>query len=155
MNREILFRGQTRKKGEKVKNFRGDPMPSEWVYGRMLSQNNGGDFSIIYTYEPIDTRVVYTDTVGEYTGLTDKNGTKIFEGDILKLVDKNQNYEWLAVVEFGNPNATYSWGWQLRPITKQVRMNTDILLWVETEITGATAEIIGNIHDNPDLLEVE
>ena len=34
-------------------------------------------------------------------------------------------------------------------------MNTDILLWVETEITGATAEIIGNIHDNPELLDAD
>ncbi len=141
MNREILFRGKRKDNGE-------------WVEGYLIPQDWNTKY-FIGNIRGMDLDEIIPKTRGQYTGLRDKNGTKIFEGDILKLVDKNQNYEWLAVVEFGNPNATYSWGWQLRPITKQVRMNTDILLWVETEITGATAEIIGNIHDNPELLGVE
>lgn len=95
---------------------------------------------------------VYPETVGEYTGLTDKTGKKIFEGDIVKLCDTWGT--WRAVVEFGNPNANCSWGWQLRPIGK-VDINTDILCWVEMEDVGVFCEVIGNIHDNPELLEVE
>ena len=153
MNREILFRGK--RKDNK-----------EWVYGTPIVMHHndgrthlhhfiipdGVDLSFGVKVEDILVEII-PETRGQDTGLRDQNGRKIFKGDILKLVDKNQNYEWLAVVEFGNPNATYSWGWQLRPITKQVRMSRDILLWIE--ITGTTVEIIGNIYDNPELLEVE
>lgn len=95
---------------------------------------------------------VYPETVGEYTGLTDKNGKEICEGDIVKLYDTWGT--WRAAVEFGNPNGNYSWGWQLKPIGK-VDINTDILCWVEMEDAGAFCEVIGNIHDNPELLEVK
>lgn len=80
--REILFRGQTRRKGEKVR-ISGEPVDSNWVYGGIFPGE--GDFSIIYQTKPkIEKFTVYSDTVGQFTGLTDKNGlTKIFEYDII------------------------------------------------------------------------
>ena len=80
--REILFRGQTRRKGEKVR-ISGEPVDSNWVYGGIFPGE--GDFSIIYQAKPkIEKFTVYSDTVGQFTGLTDKNGlTKIFEYDII------------------------------------------------------------------------
>lgn len=90
-------------------------------------------------------------TICQYTGLKDKNGNKIWENDIVELYDTNNNYKWKAIVKFGNPNATYNWGYQLHPIG-QYKVNTDILLWVEMEDTGTICEVIGNVFDNPELL---
>lgn len=144
--REILFRGQTRRKGEKVR-MDGTPVESNWVYGGVLQGT--GDHSIIYQTEPdIEKKVVYTDTLGQYTGLTDKNGAKIFEGDIVKFkygdeFDKKIYYRNYAV-EFINTYVTY--GLRLRngsvhfPFKKATASQHD-------------AEVIGNIYDNPELVK--
>lgn len=47
-------------------------MPSNWVYGGIFKGD--GAYSVIYTYDPIDKYPVYSDTVGQYTGVDDKNG---------------------------------------------------------------------------------
>mgnify|MGYP005875374305 CR=1 FL=1 len=66
MLREILYRGQTRRFGEKIKNFAGDPMPSNWVFGGVCTPPNvQGCFSIIY-----GTGDAYRDYE---TGITCKN----------------------------------------------------------------------------------
>ena len=93
-------------------------------------------------------------TICQCTGLKDKNGKLIWENDIVKCVDVNAETEFFAVVEFGNPNGFYSWGYQLKHIWGD-EPNLDILLWIDMEETGATCEIIGNIFDNKELLESE
>ncbi len=162
MNREILFKAKRTDNGE-------------WVEGNLITnEKNENQKYIGYIFderneviEDFDIVEVVPDTLCQYTGLTDKNGKKIWENDIVLLREEIQDYEWKAVVKFGNPNGKYNWGWQLVPIGEcgkynwgwqlvpigECDMNKDILLWIDMEI--ANCEVIGNIFDNEDLLEVE
>lgn len=143
--REILFRGKT--KANHI-------YDAYWLYGDLvhLVYNEG----LVFMFNELQILdEVDPETVGQFTGLTDKHGKKIFEGDIVKLTDKSFGNKWKAVVEFGNPNGNYTWGWQLKPIGKAKNVNTDILCWVEMEETGAFCDVIGNKWDNPELLEVK
>ena len=99
-------------------------------------------------------KLVDPHTICQCTGLKDKNGNFIWENDIVKCVDVNAETEFFAVVEFGNPNGFYSWGYQLKHIYGD-EPNLDILLWIDMEETCATCAVIGNIFDNPQLLESE
>ena len=99
-------------------------------------------------------KLVDPHTICQCTGLKDNNGNLIWENDIVKCVDVNAETEFFAVVEFGNPNGFYSWGYQLKHIYGD-EPNLDILLWIDMEETGATCAVIGNIFDNPELLESE
>ena len=149
--REILFRGKNVDNGA-------------WVYGSFIP-----DMLEVFCITDIDgfikpfslnkeelTEVrVERSTVGQFTGLTDKNGTKIFEGDILRLW--GDGYDWNGIVVFGRTTSDednledYGYGWQLDKITKDEPVYTKILLWVEAD--GIDCEIIGNAHDNPELLK--
>lgn len=166
MDREILFRGQTRKKGEKVR-LDGTPIDSNWVYGGIFPNNKGGDFAIIYQQEPtIEKFTVYADTVGQYTGLTDKNGTKIFEGDIFKFNDEvwescytSCGYEYdswevenYGVVGFDEDRACFDfikYKFNENSVEADLHENHDI----EFADFINELEVIGNIHDNPELLK--
>lgn len=143
--RQILFRGK------RVDN-------DEWVYGYLVEATNvitdkkatfiieqdatyytHGEFSCSFEVQP--------ETVGEFAGLLDTNGNKIFEGDIVKITDKIVGYERFAFIEFGNPNAQYDWGWQLHPISKEP-FAVAILHWVDMEESGAFIKVIGNVYNN-------
>lgn len=93
----------------------------------------------------------------EYTGLKDDQGQEIYEGDIVELKAYEPGFgyiEWQGIVEFGNPNGGYDWGFQIKPIGDE-SVNPLILLWVETEMPNVTCVVIGNIYQNPELLEGE
>ena len=153
--REILFRGQTRRYGEKVRIGDGAKMPSRWVYGGVLQ--GVGSHSIIYGGENVndpgdglDKWCVHTDTLGQFTGLTDKNGKKIFEGDIGRYKQTD------GATQNGKP---------ITCIGKVIYNAKTASFAVESkDKTGCKYfdyfpikdfEVIGNIHDNPELFEVE
>lgn len=138
--REILFRGQLRRKGEKV-NMAGEPLPSIWKYGG-AAQYGGG--AVIYQAEPeIHKFPVYGDTVGQYTGLMDKNGVKIFEGDIIRTAG---NLERLFVVYWSDKSLQF--------VRKGVHFDGGTEYAIPN-LSMFEYEVVGNIYDNPELLEEE
>lgn len=162
--REILFRGQTRRKGEKVR-MDGTPVESNWVYGGVLKGT--GDHSIIYQTEPdIEKKVVYTDTLGQYTGLTDKNGVKIFEGDIISKEfytnhKQTKSKRFNGVVEYkvrcgkgfgagGEDFKSWAAEWSVKFDFGNYEQKYRSYFWG----LFFDCEVIGNIYDNPELVKV-
>lgn len=92
---------------------------------------------------------VIPETVGEYTNLTDKNGKKIFEGDIIKQINSYDKLEMIGFVRFSKSSQfvishtyTKKENCYKRGMKKAFAIKTN-------------CEIIGNIYDNPELLEAE
>lgn len=139
--RELLFRGQQRKKGEKVR-LDGSPVESSWFYGNGVLQSQG-DFSIIYQTEPVfDKHSVYSDTLGQYTGFIDKSGTKIFEGDIVEI---DHPFE-------GSFISSVIWDKDCWTLKDFYFACFDYPSMAFSEGT-AYMKVIGNVYDNPELLE--
>lgn len=128
MDREILFRGKRTDSGE-------------WVEGYYTKQCDccGAVYIILHCAQDPDddNRAYYINpkTVGQYTGLTDKNGKKIFEGDIIKIRNKTR-YVFFGVCRYRHTNyGEYAVDLSVKD--------------------GSNCEVIGNIHDNPDLIKQE
>lgn len=124
--REILFRGKTKTE-------------NEWVEGGIVPSFNGKHF---YIGNMFVTHQVDLETVGQFTSLTDKNGKKIFEGDILQFdyIGENLGVNGISVCEFENGKFGVKWGSHKEFVCLDGFANT-------------TLEVIGNIHDNPELLK--
>lgn len=137
MNREILFRGKRE---------------GNWFYGDLLIH---ADTAQIWHKEEGYGKVnvlVDISTVGEYTGLTDRNGVKLFEGDIVQYIyepgDGFWNFNQKSVIEWK------STGFYMQGIegTNKYALSCG---WLESipHNNGEFFEVIGNIHDNPELLK--
>ena len=143
--RDILFRGKS-------------VNTSEWVEG----------YLVITTIEPVDdtpikhyhienmtigafpnefqsglSETVNPETVGQFTGLTDKNGKKIFEGDIVDCWSEGVNAQ-------GTVQQRKDGLWIIYPAWQKQ------IMWglCPDEYGNTTVKVIGNIHDNPELMEV-
>lgn len=124
--REILFRGKRRDNGD-------------WVEGYVIKWDNGTTTIDDGTLET-PSYVVEPATVGQYTGLLDKNGKRIFEGDILQCAmfeySKNRAAVMAERYNCGCCHLVYGFS----------TCSDDVDI-------GRKSKIVGNIHDNPDLLE--
>ena len=146
--REILFKAKRKDNGEWVEGYLLKKYYQELPHDRFAIQYKTKVAEYEWTPKYLTTEID-PETICQYTGLTDKNGNKIWEGDIVHLFGKDtiRSYDWKAVVEFGNPNGLYSWGYQLKPIG-DFEYNEDILCWVGMEETNIYCNVIGNIFDN-------
>lgn len=133
--REILFRGKRLDNGE-------------WIYGDIC--HHDGVISYIGQH-PADGSMLCYDldpsTIGQYTGLTDKNGKKIFEGDIIDA----SNEWWYASGPAGHdsPVILVEWSNDLCGFEPFANYDCDCGVY----ISAKNCEVIGNIHDNPELLK--
>lgn len=149
--REILFRGKHIHVSRENKHLNGT-----WVYGYLCNKRH------INSPELEGDMLVDQETIGQYTGLKDKNGKKIFEGDIVKLILQDGEIRYFRV--------------SIKSVTRKVLCHPDFDDEVsKVEITGVVfewngyelfpcvdtygvpdykmMEVIGNVFDNPELIE--
>lgn len=136
MSREILFRGKRREVGA----FASEKI-CEWIYGGYVK-----DAINAYIYDITrSSRMVCVDpkTICQYTGLTDKNSRKIFEGDIVKVLytDGDGDGEDVVKVKYSDKTASFC------PFDWQYDCDGCCLYFHIKEV-----EVVGNIFDNPELL---
>ena len=129
MNREIVFRGKRIDNGQWVAGFYcTNPEWDRKTYGEhhwIISGKNG----IKYEVDPA--------TVGQYTGLKDKNGKRIFEGDIVDILTENEE---IGVVEYEDGGFLVS--------------ADGFCVDFHANINGTDLDVIGNKWDNSEWLEV-
>lgn len=124
--REILFRGKCVDDGE-------------WIYGYLLES-----YSMKWIINPLSDGnfkwfLVDENTICQYTGLTDKNGNKIWENDVFRVITKD-NYTGKVIFE----NGIFRVKW----LTDDL-LRTDLFFWTNKR----AIEVISNVFDNKELLE--
>ena len=140
MNREIIFRGKS-------------SVTNEWVYGSLIKVGNeshiigfgevdlDGHHIRFYSDRPVFTK---QGTIGQFTGLYDKNGKEIYEGDILRVYDGERYFN--IVIKWVEKTMT--------SMTCCPDENQCPLSWLSDFLPRTyEIEVIGNICDNKELLE--
>lgn len=138
--REILFRGKRLDNGEWI-----EGIPINTHIGTFIVFEENPHFCDQYGYMEIDELAkVDPATVGQYTGLRDRNGKRIFEGDVLVsfFCDDVPNYGERSVVLWHK----HAWCSQYRDYKPETLEEYEMSNYVD---------VIGNIYDNPELLEQE
>lgn len=139
-----LYRGKSKKTGK-------------WYYGSYLKLNSSDtrpEHFIVSNYSGIMIEVE-PETIGEFTGLLDKNNNKVFEGDLLQFGDRilavywdDERFQWMAKEAVEYPFREYP----------KEDWNYIELGWIAAEVACVgmmTTPIIGNIYDNPEMFVIE
>ncbi len=131
MKREILFRAKRLDDGKWLEGY----------YAEFKQLPNSCIYYIYKNHTLVDD--VDPSTVCQYTGLTDKNGKRIFEGDIIKRTDLHILTEEPSIgfIEYDTDNTSFLIHW------------TDVVNYSATFTWKDRIEVIGNTFDNPELIE--
>ena len=150
--------------------FRGKNKDIGWVYGQLAYDINGNTYIIkeveLDSSYGLEETILYAtmwyrvdkETIGQYTGLKDKNGKEIYEGDIVTGTDYpfidegKQNY--VGIVVFYDDVASF--GYEYKCVRKDKRgisngINNEFE--ANENLICDDLEVIGNIYDNPELFE--
>ena len=142
--REILFRGKTQQH-------------TRWIYGDL--NHYMCDDGMFIAENGHSMHRVFKDTIGQFTGLTDKNGKKIFEGDLLNGFDypfyrsKDNKHNYFAEVVWFD-NGAFGLVTHKYPDSRVRGISAGNADYFDEEFDCDNWEVIGNIYDNPELLEV-
>ena len=148
MMREILFRG--RRKG-----------CGEWCYGFFTLREFKAPAIFVPSKEPLEYAkyfgiryCVEPETIGQFVGINDKNGKKVFEGDIIKFHKYRYEPDWYGAVSYDRccyvVKGIMPLSYEKRKDKKAEKCPFEIQL---SGIDKTTIEVIGNIHDNSELTE--
>ena len=145
--RDIIFRGK------RIDN-------DEWVYGDLVRDNIGGSYVF-----PNDAKALYTEykvnpeTVGQYSGLTDKNGTKIFEGDVIEYTRYNLKTEYNRNERDIKEIGRIFWNDNKHAFYYRAKLDcgavSGLLIFDDDRCEGFDIKVIGNEYDNSELIEVD
>ncbi len=149
MNRTIKFRGKRIDTGEWVYGYYVvDPLQRHRIYFKPFDESTNNTYHF-----------VIPETVGQFTGLLDKNGKEIYEGDIISIDKKASLHQNCPITVIGSVHFR---GGKYEVITRNVinrmflnkgsiHFGVSIMEWISLP-EFIRAEVIGNIHDNPELL---
>ena len=155
--REILFRGKRVDNGEWVEGYYAKAthhwhkkgIHEDWIITG--ASQNGGWFTLQGSH------AVIPESIGQYTTLKDKNGKRIFEGDILKgerypFRDGYGDYNYFAEVFWSINSPAFGIYTFKNPKSNVGGSSTGNCDYLE-DFASEDWEIIGNVHDNPELVE--
>ena len=142
--REILFKGKTLH-------------DNEWIHGGLVTRDGKAYIVGVSKKLRIDGVEIDPNTLCQYTGLTDKNGEKIWENDVVRFEDTGEDgYEYSEGFDFVNmAQVVFADGrWQLdKFLSDNSYVLEEMYDHVEFKDFWKYAEVIGNIFDNAELLE--
>ena len=139
--------------------FRGKTENNVWKYGSLLKDNPQKIYYIVDN-EDGTGREVLEKTIGQYTGLKDKNGKEIYEGDIVEFKDVGEEgYEYKEGFDFDNiaqvvyKNGIYTLSNFGETDNSYYATNSTDEERLEEVLRNGNCKVVGNIYDNPELLE--
>lgn len=145
--REILFRGKRADNGEWCY---GVPLVEGWSKKTYIASYEYSSLAFVQQIE------VIPETLGQFTGLTDKNGKRIFEGDVVRVKGAEGDENWKDYDEIGK--VVFVYGAFLIEVPQEyngTKYYSKIHSHYMTTADWVTREVIGNIHDNGELITAE